>query len=432
MMEERKIQTTSVSLHVIAMAIMLIDHFKMVFPDVALLPSVGRIAFPIFAFLIVEGYFHTRNLGKYAQRLLLFAILAEIPADLMSRGQCLYEGHQNVLWTFLIGLGLICINEKAKETEKPLLRVLAAVGTVVVGYYVGMITKVDYSQAGVLTVLTFYFFRGRKWWCYAGQLVSLVYLHCVELGGAMLTFPLFGQTVSFPRQGLALLALIPIWFYRGEQGRKTKWFQYFCYAFYPVHMLVVAVLAGNASPKLLTALLVPVACVLLWRVLGEKVRGALKKWSDKNLAKLLVDVAAILLIAAPVVSLFSPVPDVVWVQYFEDQTSLQQAMGAVKKNPMAIKSWPAITDVELTKEWYDLYEEASPAEKVSKFVAWSRPFPCYMVIFGRGGQQVAYVMLTEREVVFAKLFQKEQYIGYTPHNPYFDRAGELYAAMGAK
>uniref|UniRef100_UPI0025A05928 TraX family protein n=1 Tax=Klebsiella pneumoniae TaxID=573 RepID=UPI0025A05928 len=83
----------------------------------------------------------------------------------------------------------------------------------------------------------------------------------------VLTFSLFGQTISFPRQGLAVLALIPIWLYRGEQGRKTRWFQYFCYAFYPVHMLIVAVLAGNASPGLLPVLFVPAACVLLWRVM---------------------------------------------------------------------------------------------------------------------------------------------------------------------
>lgn len=423
MTKGHKFQTTSVSLHMIAMAIMLIDHCKKVFPDVALLPSIGRIAFPIFAFLIVEGYFHTRDLGKYAQRLLLFAVLAEIPADLMSRGQFLYEGHQNVLWTFLIGLGLIYINETAKEIGKPVLRVIAAVGTVVVGYYVGMITKVDYSQAGVLTVLTFYFFRGRRWWCYLGQLVSLVYLHCVELAGYMLTFTLFGQTVSFPRQGLALLALVPIWLYRGEQGRKSKWFQYFCYAFYPVHMLVVAVLAGNASPKLLLVLLVPVVCVLLWRVLGEKAKTALKKWSEKNLTNLLVDTAIILLIAAPVVSLFKP--NVVAVQYLEDHAAYQQFVETDAKE----QNWLMTMNYTLVDEWVDLYKESTPAEKQSKMVAYSSQFPCYMVVLAHGDFQMVGIVITEREVTFNKPMQEVKYVGYMPKNPYFDRAAELFAAM---
>ena len=239
----------------------------------------------------------------------------------------------------------------------------------------------------------------------------------------MLTFSLFGQTISFPRQGLALLALIPIWLYLGEQGRKSKWFQYFCYAFYPVHMLVVAVIAGNASPKLLMVLLVPAVCVLLWRVLGEKAKTALKKWSDKNLTKLLVDVAVVLLVAAPVVSLFSPVPDEVWIQYLEDQAALNQ----FKEDGM--KDWLVTTDVRLVEEWYHLYEESTPTEKQSKFVAYSQPFPSYYVMFRQGDQLVAYFMVTEREVLFAKLLQGEKYVGYTPHNPYFNQAGELFAAI---
>ena len=423
MLTERKIQTTSVSLHMLAMAIMLIDHFKKVFPEVGALECIGRIAFPIFAFLIVEGYHHTRNLGKYTQRLLLFAVLAEIPADLMSRGRFLYDGHQNVLWTFLIGLGLIYVNEKAKETGKPVLRVLAAVGTAAVGYYVGRITRVDYSRAGILTVLAFYFFRGRKWWCYVGQLVSMVYLHCVELGWSMLTFSLFGHTVSFPKQGLALIALIPIWLYRGEQGRKRKWFQYFCYAFYPVHMFVVAVLAGNASPKLLLVLVIPVACVLLWRVIGEKGRTVLKAWGDKNLTKLLIDVAAVLLIAAPVVALFEP--NVVAVQYFEDRAAYQQFFESEEQN------WLMSMNYTLLDEWVNLYQESIPAEKKSKMVSYCyQPFPCYMVVLGNGSRGMVSLIITEREIGFSKPNQEWRYLGYAPKNPYFDQAGELYAAMG--
>ena len=98
------LETTSTSLHLMAMAIMLCDHCKRLFPDAIWLPCVGRLAFPIFAFLIVEGYHHTQDLNRYARRLLFFAILAEVPFDLMANGIPFHSGHQNVLWTFLLAL----------------------------------------------------------------------------------------------------------------------------------------------------------------------------------------------------------------------------------------------------------------------------------------------------------------------------------------
>ena len=84
---------------------MLCDHlWATVIPGSNWLTCIGRIAFPIFAFLIVEGYTHTRNLKKYVMRLLLCAALSEVPFDLVMGGRAFYPFHQNVLWTFLIAL----------------------------------------------------------------------------------------------------------------------------------------------------------------------------------------------------------------------------------------------------------------------------------------------------------------------------------------
>mgnify|MGYP000783556992 CR=1 FL=1 len=96
--------------------------------------------------------------------------------------------------------------------------------------------------AGVLTVFAFYFFRERKWWCLLGQLAALYWLNVVVLGGQMYPVTLFGREIELCEQGLALLALVPIWLYRGRQGHHSKAFQYACYAFYPAHMLVLALL----------------------------------------------------------------------------------------------------------------------------------------------------------------------------------------------
>ena len=169
-----KIETTSMSLHVMAMAFMLCDHlWGTIIPGNDWLTCVGRIAFPIFAYLIVEGYFHTKNLKKYVGRLLLFAFLSEIPFDLAMGSHLFYPIHQNVLWSFLISIGLIHWNERVRQTGKLWLRLPVGCVSVLLGYVVGLITMVDYYHAGILTVLVFYFFRQKKWWSYAGQLLCL-------------------------------------------------------------------------------------------------------------------------------------------------------------------------------------------------------------------------------------------------------------------
>lgn len=83
------------------------------------------------------------------------------------------------------------------------------------------------------------FFRRRTWWCALGQFACLYYLNVEILGGYYYNIELFGHSFELVQQSLALLALIPIWLYRGRQGYHKKWFQYFCYAFYPALMLVL-------------------------------------------------------------------------------------------------------------------------------------------------------------------------------------------------
>lgn len=234
------LETTSMFLHIAAMCFMLCDHlWATVIPGNNWLTCVGRIAFPIFAFLIVEGYFHTKNFKNYVLRLLIFALLSEIPFDLVAGGTLFYPFHQNVLWSFLLSLGLIHLNERARRTGKWSLRILTAALTVLFGSVAGLITMVDYHHVGVLTVLTFYFFRGRRWWNFLLQLLSLAYINLELLGGLGYELSLFGQSFFLPQQGFALLALIPIWLYRGRQGPHSKPLQFLYYAFYPLHLLIL-------------------------------------------------------------------------------------------------------------------------------------------------------------------------------------------------
>ena len=242
MQHRLKMETTVMALHLMAMAFMLCDHlWGIIVPGNDWLTCIGRIAFPIFAFLIVEGYFHTKNLKKYIGRMLLFAVLSEIPFNLAMGSRLFYPIHQNVLWSFLISLGLIHWNEKVKE-KRIWLRCLTAGATLLIGAVAGLVTMVDYYHAGILTVLVFYFFRGKKWWCYVLQLLCLWYINVEVLGGFGYEVQLFGQTRFLMRQGFALLALIPIWLYRGKQGYHSKWLQYVYYGFYPLHLLILGII----------------------------------------------------------------------------------------------------------------------------------------------------------------------------------------------
>ena len=242
-MEKRRIETTSMSLHIMAMAFMLCDHlWGTIVPGNDWLTCIGRISFPIFAFLIVEGYFHTGNLKKYVCRILLFAILSEIPFNLAMGSRWFYPIHQNVLWSFLIALGLIHWNEKTRAAGKIWMRILIGGVTVLLGYIVGLVTMVDFYHAGIMTVLVFYFFRQRKWWSYAGQAICLWYINTEMLGGFSYELQLFGQTYFLVRQSFALLALIPIWLYRGNQGYHSKMLQMVYYMFYPLHLLILGLI----------------------------------------------------------------------------------------------------------------------------------------------------------------------------------------------
>lgn len=235
-----KMDLSAAALHILAMAFMLMDHlWATLLPAQEWLTCVGRIAFPIFAFMAVEGYFHTHNLKKYLLRMLIFAVISEVPFDLMYGGTWFYPVHQNVIWTLMMGLAGIHLMETVRKNKSTFVYILVSAIVVILGGLLGTLSMVDYYGMGVLTVFIFYFFRGRKWWCLLGQMLALYWVNVELLGGLMYPIRLFGMEFELCQQGLALLALLPIWLYRGRQGYHSKPFQYFCYAFYPIHMLVI-------------------------------------------------------------------------------------------------------------------------------------------------------------------------------------------------
>lgn len=243
-MEKKQLDISSCGLHILAMALMLSDHlWASAFPNERIFTCIGRLAFPIFAFMIVEGYFHTRDFRKYCLRMLGFALISEIPFDLLYSGTPVYWFHQNVLWTFLISLLGIRAVELIKAKGKLWLTIPVSFLIVTVCTLAAAVLMTDFYGFGCLMVFTFYFFRGRKWWCFLGQLILMWYINVELMGGMYYPVELFGRTYELIEQGLALLALIPIWLYRGRKGYCSKAFQYFCYSFYPLHCLILGLYA---------------------------------------------------------------------------------------------------------------------------------------------------------------------------------------------
>lgn len=238
-----KIRINAFVLHIIAMGFMLCDHlWATIIHGNQWLNDIGRIAFPIFAFMIVEGFFNTHNRKKYALRLFIFALLSEIPFNLMYSSHIFYPFHQNVLWTFLIGLGCMAVIEHVKKQGVLWKTIGASICIVFCGSLLGLLLMVDYLHFGVLTVMVFYFFRGHKWYHGVGQLIGLVYIHACLMDGLEYAITIFHHTLFLPQQALAVLALIPIWLYNGKQGPHSKKIQFCYYSFYPVHMLILALL----------------------------------------------------------------------------------------------------------------------------------------------------------------------------------------------
>ena len=236
---------TSNILKLIAVILMLSDHIwatAMSFGD--WMTYIGRMAFPIFAFLIAEGFVHTSNFKKYAIRLLGFAIITEIPFNLFYSSRFFNPYHQNVLFTLLLGLLAIYVidNLKKNHTAKNIGLSVLWLALICIGATIGF---VDYGFLGMITVVMFYLLRDFPfaWLC---QLIAMVLINIVFFEGQVFPVEILGKTIEIPSQGFAVLSLVPIWLYAGKKGRTSKLMQYGFYAFYPVHMLILYLIKFTA------------------------------------------------------------------------------------------------------------------------------------------------------------------------------------------
>lgn len=229
---------TSNMLRVLAMSFMICDHlWAKVVPGNDWMTYVGRMTFPIFAFMISEGFIHTSNLKKYISRLLIFALISEIPFNLFYGGSWFYPYHQNVMFTLLFGLLAIMLIDKAKRNRDAKTIVKSALLVILLGI-TSFIGFVDYGFWGFLIIIMFYLFRDFPF-AWLAQLAAMIIINCELFEGQFIIVDLFGKSFEFATQGFAVFSLIPIWLYGGRKGKSSKIMQYGFYAFYPLHMIII-------------------------------------------------------------------------------------------------------------------------------------------------------------------------------------------------
>lgn len=205
-------------LKLIACVAMLLDHIGAFLWPSTELRIIGRMAFPIYCFLLVEGAYRTRDEKKYALRLFVGALLAELPFDLMFRGGPTWA-YQNVMVTLLLGFCMVETMKRATGGWK---------AAVVLPFCIlAELLRADYGGSGILMIAIFALSRNAPY----GKLLQFLGLALVNWSGY--------RICGLPVQFFAVAGLIPIWLYSGRKLSRSRGAQWAFYLFYPVHMLVI-------------------------------------------------------------------------------------------------------------------------------------------------------------------------------------------------
>ncbi|RHV62972.1 hypothetical protein DXB18_14865 [Clostridium sp. OM02-18AC] len=185
-----------------------------------ILRSVGRMAFPIYVFLLVEGFCHTANRRRYAMRLGIFALLSEVPYDLLLFGKPWDMRAQNVFITLFLGILMLTVIDWIGKNTEAGMAPYRQMGVIAATAFLACFLKCDYDAVGIMLIALFFWLRPQPG---TACLLGLLFLAAAE-----------SKPVYLP--GLAA-AFCLIRCYNGTRGGfRGKWFFYLVY---PVHLLLL-------------------------------------------------------------------------------------------------------------------------------------------------------------------------------------------------
>lgn len=211
------------TLKIIAMITMIFDHLgDSFFPELTWMRMIGRIAMPVFAFCIAEGFGHTHDKVKYLTRMAIFAVISEVPFDLFCEGKLIHLPHQNIMFTFAIAIASLILFEKLTAKGK-MFGLVSGWLIILAACILAAVLGTDYNFVGVLLVTVFYLLRKKDL--------------LIRDGAGLLTY-LALRNVGIYIWGV--LSFILIAFYNGERGKGVK---YLFYVFYPAHMLLIFIVS---------------------------------------------------------------------------------------------------------------------------------------------------------------------------------------------
>jgi len=218
---------SSFSLRLLALLAMCLDHAGLsLFPAASYLRAIGRMAFPLYCFLLVQGFVHTRDVRAYGRRLLLFALVSEIPFDLLIFGRLSSGVEQNVLFSLLFSLMALTAYDALRD--RPLQAYLVCCALAVSA----MALRLSFGWLSVVLCLCFYGARESR--------LRTALLASGALTLYALSLLLSGVDRSWALTSFCSLLSLPlILLYSGKPGPRRPWLSFAFYAAYPAHLLLL-------------------------------------------------------------------------------------------------------------------------------------------------------------------------------------------------